>query len=120
MDIELRIDEWYIISRGQNQYNKAIFDDVHKISMVNEEFFQTEENKEQAKEGRAEEKYTISRYEFIHVSKKECEKREKLIKDIHHNEKTYRKKDKQLVKQIEAIDDELGISYHDGKYGEHP
>lgn len=116
--VEIRVGEWYQIGRGQNQYDKAIFDDVHKISMVDEEFFQTEENETHAKDGWAEEKYTIDRYEFDHMPKDMCEKREKLIKQIYKNEKDYRKKDKQLVKQVEAIDDELDIGYHNGKYGE--
>ena len=91
-----------------------------KIVMVDEEFFQTEYCAERYEAGWDQEKYTIDRYEFTHMPKDKCEKRKKLINETHKAENVQRKKDLSLVRQIEAIDDELGIGYHDGKYGEQP
>ena len=112
---EVRVGEWYHIGRGTNQYEKAIFDDVHKICMAEKGFFQTEEYRDSDS---AQDEYKIERYEFMHMPKDKCEKRAALIEEVYKNYKSYMKKDKKLVRQIEALDDELDIPYHDGKYGE--
>lgn len=111
---EVKVGEWYEIGRGSNQYEKAIFDDVHKICMAKNGVFQTEEYRDC---DFAEDEYKIERYEFTHMPKDKCEKRAALIEEIYKNEISYMKKDKSLVKQVEALDDELDISYHNGKYG---
>ena len=112
---EIIVGEWYEISRGTNQYEKAIFDDVHKICMAKNGRFQTEEYRDSKN---AEDYYLINRYEFYHRPKAECEEREKLKQAIYSNEKKYLKEDKRLVRKIEAIDEKLDISFHNGKYGE--
>lgn len=112
---EIKVGEWYEIGRGTNAYEKAIFDDVHKICMAKNGVFQTEEYRDCEY---AEDEYEIERYEFYHMPKDKCEERDALIEEIYKRRRAYMKKDKQLVSKIEALDDELNISYHDGKYGE--
>ncbi|MHA1468950.1 MAG: hypothetical protein ACTSSP_00160 [Candidatus Asgardarchaeia archaeon] len=111
--VEIRPGDWFRIYCENGEYGTVHFDEPQKIAKVKGKFFQIVNYDRQYDKG---EKYTISNYKFTRVSKKKCDEKIELIAKIDEAEKLIARLITEIVKKIENIDDDIDVSYHDGKY----